>query len=240
MKFAWLIWSILILGLWGLVYWRKPDFRKEMLQISWVTMLFGLTEPLFVPEYWAPPSLFDLANKTGFDIESLLFSFAIGGLGVVLYRLVYPMSISPMIDSDKLHGRHQLHRIILFLPAAIFTVLLVFTSLNPIYSGVIALFLGAVATLFCRPDLKAKIWIGGLLFTGLYFVYFGSLLLVFPSYVDAYWNLADLTGIKLAGIPMEELMFAFSFGMYWSGLYEHVYWYTLNPKEIANGQSVSI
>jgi hypothetical protein len=82
-----------------------------MLQISWVTMLFGLTEPLFVPEYWAPPSLFDLANKTGFDIESLLFSFAIGGLGVVLYRLVYPMSISPMIDSDKLHGRHQLHRI---------------------------------------------------------------------------------------------------------------------------------
>jgi hypothetical protein len=112
--------------------------------------------------------------------------------------------------------------------------------LNPIYSGVIALFLGAVATLFCRPDLKAKIWIGGLLFTGLYFVYFGSLLLVFPSYVDAYWNLADLTGIKLAGIPMEELMFAFSFGMYWSGLYEHVYWYTLNPKEIANGQSVSI
>ncbi|MCB0632944.1 MAG: hypothetical protein KDD15_24570, partial [Lewinella sp.] len=168
------------------------------------------------------------------------FSFAIGGLGVVLYRLVYPVSISPMIDSDKLHGRHQLHRIILFLPAAIFTVLLAFTSLNPIYSGVIALFLGAIATLYCRPDLKAKIWIGGLLFTGLYFVYFGSLLLVFPNYVDAYWNLTDLTGIKLAGIPLEELMFAFSFGMYWSGLYEHVYWYALNPKKIADGQSMSI
>jgi hypothetical protein len=27
--------------------------------------------------YWAPPSLFSLAQKTGFDIESLIFSFAI-------------------------------------------------------------------------------------------------------------------------------------------------------------------
>jgi hypothetical protein len=28
-----------------------------------------------VPEYWRPPSLFDLALKNGFDIESLLFAF---------------------------------------------------------------------------------------------------------------------------------------------------------------------
>ena len=46
---------------------------------------FGLTEPLFVPEYWNPPSLFELAQKTGFDIESFIFSFAIGGIGAVLY-----------------------------------------------------------------------------------------------------------------------------------------------------------
>jgi len=46
---------------------------------SWLTALFGLTEPRFVPEYWNPPSLFDLAQCTGFDIESLIFCFGIGG-----------------------------------------------------------------------------------------------------------------------------------------------------------------
>jgi hypothetical protein len=48
-------------------------------------MPFGLTEPLFVPRYWDPPSLFNLAATTGFDIESLIFCFAIGGIGAVLY-----------------------------------------------------------------------------------------------------------------------------------------------------------
>lgn len=198
-------------------------------KISSLTMLFGLTEPLFVPEYWAPPSLFNLAEKTGFDIESFLFSFAIGGIGAVLYRLVFPTELSALSEHEKYHKRHQLHRIILFLPAAIFLVLAVFTSLNHIYCGVIALFLGGAATLYCRPDLKSKIWVGGLLFLGFYVVYFGSLLLVFPQFVDAHWNLAALTGIKIIGIPLEELLFAFTFGLYWSGLYEHLFWYQLKP-----------
>ena len=94
----------------------------------------------------------------------------------------------------------------------------------------IALFIGGAATLYCRPDLKAKVWIGGLLFLALYFVYFGSLLLVFPDYVDAYWDLSALSGIKIVGIPLEELLFAFTFGMYWSGLYEHLFWQKLQPK----------
>lgn len=46
--------------------------------VSLATAFFGLTEPLFVPEYWNPPTLFDLAQRTGFDLESLIFCFGIG------------------------------------------------------------------------------------------------------------------------------------------------------------------
>lgn len=227
MNYAWFIWSIIILGLWSIVYWWKPEFRKEMWKMSWWTMPLGLTEPFFVPEYWFPPSLFALANKTGFDIESLLFSFAIGGLGVVIYRLIYPSTLSQIHDSAKKSKKHKMHRYILLLPLAVAFVLSVYTSLNPIYYGVIALFIGGLTTLYCRPDLKSKIWIGGLLFTGLYIIYFGSLILVFPDYVNLYWNIKALSGIIILGIPLEELMFAFTCGMYWSGLYEHIFWYQL-------------
>ena len=229
MEYAWFIWSLIILGVWGIIYWRKPQFREEMRKLSIWTMPFGLTEPLFVPEYWSPPSLFGLASKTGFDVESLLFSFAIGGIGAVLYRLVFPANLSEFEEHEKQHARHRLHRVILFLPVVVFLVLAVFTRLNHIYCGVIALFLGGVATLYCRPDLKYKIWVGGLLFLALYAVYFGSLLLFFPDFVYNHWNLAALTGIKVIGIPLEELLFAFTFGMYWSGLYEHLFWYQLKP-----------
>jgi len=187
-------------------------------------MPFGLTEPLFVPEYWFPPSLFDLADKTSFDIESLIFSFAIGGIGTVLYNLIFKRSLTEIPHTERSHQKHRLHNYILLVPIIIFLALALITSLNHIYCGIIGLFVGGLATLYCRPDLKGKIWLGGILFTILYFIYFGSILVFYPQYVDLYWNLDNLTHILLLGIPLEELLFAFTFGMYWSGLYEHLYW----------------
>ncbi len=89
MQYVWFIWSLIILALWAIIYLLRKESRKEMLKMSLITMPFGLTEPLFVPEYWFPPSLFNLAIKTGFDIESLIFSFAIGGIGTVLYNPIF-------------------------------------------------------------------------------------------------------------------------------------------------------
>lgn len=227
MQYVWFIWSLIILVLWFVIYLAKKGFRKEMLKMSLITMPFGLTEPLFVPEYWMPPSLFNLAEKTSFDIESLIFSFAIGGIGVVLYNLIFKQTLQKITHTERSHKRHRLHKYILFVPAVVFLILAFFTSLNHIYCGSIALFIGGLSTLYCRPDLKAKIWVGGILFTILYFIYFGSILPFYPLYVELYWNLDNLSHILVLGIPIEELLFAFTFGMYWSGLYEHLYWQKL-------------
>lgn len=224
MQYVWLIWSLIILSVWGIVYYYKKDIRKEMLKMSLITFPFGLTEPLFVPEYWFPPSIFDLAVKTGFDIESFIFSFAIGGLGTVLYSLIFKQQHVKFSNKERDHQRHKWHIFILFSPVFVFVGLSLFTNLNHIYSGIIAIFLGAIATFYCRPDLKRKVWIGGLLFMLLYFIYFGSILIIYPTYVQLYWNLDALMNIFILGIPIEELLFAFTFGMYWSGLYEHLYW----------------
>lgn len=230
MQYVWLIWSLIMLALWAVIYFVKKDFRRIMLPVSLLTMLFGLTEPLFVPEYWSPPSLFDLAEKTGFDIESFIFSFAIGGIGSVLYHLAFPSLPRRMDEAEKVSTRHRLHLYLLFLPFVVFPVLGLATNLNHIYCGIIALFAGALGTLYCRPDLKGKILIGGVLFTVLYFLYFGSILIFFPAYVTTYWNLSALSNVLILGIPLEELLFAFTFGMYWSGVYEHFSWYALGPK----------
>jgi hypothetical protein len=47
---------------------------------------------LFVPGHWSPPSVFDLAHRTGFDTESLILCFAIGGLATAGYRVLEPAS----------------------------------------------------------------------------------------------------------------------------------------------------
>src|SRR3989344_1338804 len=102
------------------------------------------------------------------------------------------------------------------------------TELNPIYSASIVMFVGGVAAVFCRPDLLKKTFIGGLLFLALYFLFFLSFNLIYPYAIESFWNLKAISGILLLGVPLEELIFAFTFGMMWSGVYEHVMHYKLN------------
>jgi hypothetical protein len=72
------------------------------------------------------------------------------------------------------------------------------------------------ATLYCRPDLWRKMLASGVLFFLLYFVVFVLFDQAFPGYVAAVWDLKAVSGILLWGVPLEELLFAFTFGLYWS------------------------
>lgn len=226
MMYEWLIFSLALLAIWLVIFLVKPSVRKEMFWVSLFTMPLGLTEPLFVPAYWDPPSLFNLAARTGFDLESLIFSFAIGGITGVLYEAIFKAKHLRMTDKEMHSRRHRFHRLAIVSPALVFVPLYIFTQMNPIYSVSIAMFVGGIATLLCRPDLKRKIAAGGLLFTILYFLFFLSINVVFPTFINS-WNLSAISGILVIGVPLEELMFAFTFGMNWSSVYEHILWLRL-------------
>lgn len=43
--------------------------------------------------------------------------------------------------------------------------------------------------------------------------------------VERVWNLEALSGLRVVGFPLEELLFAIAFGAYWSGVYEHLTWH---------------
>jgi hypothetical protein len=222
-QYTWLIWSLLFLVPWAIIFYAFPPYRNTMWLVSLATSLFGLTEPLFVPEYWNPPTLFDLAQRTGFDLESLIFCFGIGGVGSVLYHVITHHNTIPMQELVKHQPLHRHHYKALASPFIAFA-LLYFLPWNPIYPGIVAMAIGARATLACRPDLKTKIWVGGVLFLTYYSIFFILLELFTPGYTMHVWNLSALTGILLLGIPLEELLFAFTFGLYWSGIYEHLLW----------------
>lgn len=166
--YVWLVWSSAFLLPWAALYLAFPVHRRAMLWGSAFMAPFGLTEPLFVPVYWNPPSLFDLAQRTGFDIESIIFCFAIG--------------------------------------------------------GIVAMAAGAVANVMCRPDLKLNMLVGGMLFLGFYIVFLAGLKWSAPGYIEQVWNLPALSGIAPFGFPIEEFLFAFGFGLFWTGVYEHFTW----------------
>src|SRR3989344_1148023 len=152
-SYAYLTVSTFLLFVWLFLYWRNPNSRKKIVVISLLTAPLGLTEPIFVPSYWLPFTLFDLARLTGFDLESLLFSFAVGGIAAVLYESLLGKSRKHISVHEMHQGRHRLHRLALISPFIAFGILYFITSLNPIYSATFAMVIGAIATWLCRPDL---------------------------------------------------------------------------------------
>ena len=52
-QYVWLLWSSAFLVPWLAAYVAFPVHRAAMVKASLFTAPFGLTEPLFVPEYWS-------------------------------------------------------------------------------------------------------------------------------------------------------------------------------------------
>lgn len=223
--YVWLLWSSAFLIPWVVLLVANASKRRMMWQASLVTALFGLTEPIFVPRYWNPPSLFELAQRTRFDFESLIFSFAIGGIGVVLYDAVTRRTLLSMESTQRRARRHAWHRLALCGPLVLF-VPLYLLPWNPIYATLVSLAAGAIASVVCRPDLAAKTMISGFLFLFLYWVFMLALRWFAPGYIESVWDLSALSGALIGGIPLEELLFGFAFGMYWASVYEHLTWHT--------------
>lgn len=228
MHFVWLNWSLLFIGLWTVLYLlaKDKDTQMSMLAVSLWTLLTGFTEPFFVPKYWYPPSLFDLAWRTGFDIESFIFAFAVGGIAYIAYNRIFGV-VEKSVSTHEMHSsRHQYHVVALMLTPVSFLILLLTTSLNPIYPAIISMFAGGIATWYCRPDLKKKMFVSAIIFLSIYFVYFLTLITAYPGYVEQVWRLAAISGVRILGVPLEELLFAISFGFLWSSIYEHFAWRT--------------
>jgi hypothetical protein len=221
--YVWLVWSSAFLLPWVLLYALFPQHRVAMWWASVFMALFGLTEPIFVPGYWNPPSLFELAQRTGFDIESIIFSFAIGGIGAVLYNSIARKRLTGIELQERRGRRHGWHRWALVVPFASFPILY-FLPWNPVYAGIAAMVLGAIAAVLCRPDLKFNTLVGGILFLVLYTAFLSGLKWSAPGYIEQVWNLKALSGIVIYGLPLEELLFGFAFGLVWTGIYEHFTW----------------
>ena len=224
MQYTYFFWSLILLLIWLVVFVVQRPRRKKMLMMSVGTAPLGLSEPLFYPSYWFPPTVLDLGGKTGFDLESIIFSFAIGGLASSLYGLFGNNKLLPVGECERHSRHHRFHKFLLSSPVWLFLGLEWLTSWNAIYTASWSLLGGAIATVLCRPDLLVSVIKGSFIFTGFYFLFFSAMAASHPEFVSLYWNHANISGIQIVGIPVEELLFAFSLGGMWSAFYEHRHW----------------
>ena len=222
--FAYLVGALLFDAAWLTCYLIGKRYRPQIIWGTVVTAPLAFTSFLFVPQYWKPPSLFDLDAHIRVGIEDFLWAGAVGGIASMVGELVL---------KEKLAARRKEHRKKHYSPfivmLAVFLVLWRIYPNKNIYSTAIAFVACALVVAFLRSDLIPTMLVGATVFTILYLLLFLFFLWLYPKFIDLYYNLPNISGIRPFGVPIEELMFAASGGAVWSVAYEYFQGYRFAP-----------
>jgi len=207
--------------IWLILYIHKKNLRKEILIMSLITMPFGpISEILYLKDYWHPTYLI---NIFGFGIEDLLFAFFVGGIGAVIYEELFVKRIrkGKTEHSKTIISLGIIGLIIIFLATF-------FLKMNSIYStSIVMLFIGIII-IMKRRDLLKNALINGILISLLMFVFYTIYTQIFPTIIQDWWKLSNLSGVIIYRAPLEEILWGFSWGFLINPLYE--FWRDIHDK----------
>ncbi|MCX6752587.1 MAG: lycopene cyclase domain-containing protein [Candidatus Nomurabacteria bacterium] len=193
---------------------RRKDLRIDILTMSFVFGILGpISELLYQQDYWLPQTF--TGSRIG--IEDFLFGFFIGGIVSVLYKELFSKFIS-----RPRKGNHHLRFLFLFITAFIFLSNIFFYvfNINSIYASIVTFLLMALFMYYFRRDLFIDGLASGIFLAMTMFLAYLIFLYIFPEAIHKWWFIKNISGILILGIPLEELIWAFSLGLIAGPAYE--------------------
>jgi hypothetical protein len=195
---------------WVILYFAKSFAHQKMWKIGLLLAPFAVLDVITVPVYWSPITLFNFPV----GIEGFLFTFFITGIASSLYDISKPRQNAVVKLQAKL--------LLPLMVPAIYTLLVVlYFKLNPIYLFIIGFLSMGMVIVCIRKDLFWGALRSSVLFGILYISVFTIWLLLIPSNID-WWNSVNLSGLHVGLVPFEEVLFAFSLGVFVGPLYDYL------------------
>jgi lycopene cyclase-like protein len=156
--------------------------------------------------------------------RKLLWAGAVGGIA---------SAVGEIFLKERLAARRKQPRKKHYVPFIVLVVVFAIVEFwypgKTIYNTVIAFTVCALLVAFLRSDLILTMLAGALIFTILHLALFLYFLMLFPDFVQRFYNVPNLLGVYIFGVPIEELLFAASGGAVWSVAYEYLQGYRLAP-----------
>jgi hypothetical protein len=165
----------------------------------------ALASIVFVPEYWQPVRLATVVAGP----EDFLFSTASGAIAWVV-----AMVGRRPVRGDAALGAVLARWLRYMLLGSGLTMGLWLAGLRVMTATLVAMALVGLLIVRRRPDLTVVALRGGLTFPVLYGTALGISIGVWPHFAS-YWARANLSGLGLFGLPLEELAWASGFGAVW-------------------------
>ena len=212
-KYAYFVGTLIFFLIWISLYLYKKPLRREMLIMSLIFAPLGpLSEIFHFRDYWQPEYIFTIL---GLGIEDLLFAFFIGGIAAVIYEELFTKKAK---KTEKEHLKMLIALGVLGILAL--TILTFGLKMNSIYSSsLVFIFLGIIM-ISKRRDLAKNAILSGILVAAIMFAFHLIYTSIFPTIIQEWWKLENLSGIFLLGIPIEEMMWGFAWGFFAGPIYE--------------------
>lgn len=196
------------------IFLKRKDLRSRMIAAGIIVGTIGIfSEFVFFQDYWNPPLIFRFGKFGG--IEDFLFGSAFGGIGVVLYDVIFHKKL-----------RKSFHPQVWIAPIVILSQLLsvylffYLLGINSIYASAIGFIIPLIAIISFRKDLILEVIFSAIL-AGLLLISVELFMLLFaPEYLENYFLLHGKTLLIFGVAPITELIWGMCFGALAGPLYD--------------------
>ncbi len=214
--YAYAVGTLTFIVIWVALFVLLPRSRPA---IFWTSLIFAPAGPIsehwLIPDYWHPIYIMDIAIRSWhFGLEDYFITFAVAGISAGIFEslaLRRGFAELPRVSFGTLLRMFGWGVVGIFLMALLVSGF----GLSSIHALLLIVMVLSLLMLSRRWNIFLLIIpisvIFGLLFWLSYVVFF---LPTFPGVILALWNLENTWGIMLAGVPMEEPLWAFTVALF--------------------------
>lgn len=218
-KYAYLTGTMIGLFVWLVLYYHRKDLRREMWAMSIASALGSVITAhyFWTKDWWRP----DTITGTLVGIEDFILGFAVGGMAAVIYEEIFHKRLYKF-NRKQTHNKGALfYALIIIVVMSVFYKVFNYTSF---WASTIAFGAGGLYLMWFRRDLIVAALVKGILMVLVSMPIYYAIIFFWPGWVDDTYLFETLSGTKVTGIPIEELVFWFLFGFgagpyyeYWQG-----------------------
>ncbi len=212
---TYLVATLPALLIWVSFYLGRKDLRREMLSMSMLIGILGVATSYYwwTVDWWHPLTL--TGTKVG--LEDFIMGFSSGGIVAVAYEVITDRRYSKR--HIKSHGVYDFFTILFFLAQT--TMWLFYgVGLTSFYASAISMILAAGFIFFVRRDLVVNGVMSGIFMTLISVIFYATAIAFCPAWISQTYFFDKLSGVLLAGVPIEEFIFWFLSGLVFGPFYE--------------------
>lgn len=193
--------------------------------MSFGTAIAGLVLEYLVwtVDWWRPLTI----TGTKIGIEDVILGITNGGLGAVLYEIVFGKRTRALRKNSIVKRLFKKRQWLLWTPllASVIVGSTIFWILgwHSFWATILSYLIGAGLMVLLRRDLLPGAVFGGLSMVLVTVPVYKLLVFFFPGVIEQFWLLDNLSGFLVWGIPIEDLGFYFAAGAFLAPFYEFLF-----------------